>query len=166
MMYKGFYISVEVTKNSNGRVIYIAKAVNGSDSAHGDTPEDAIKHLKDKIDNISAWHAIYSLPLQEWELNALINRIKGSDEIWIRRKLTTIHYIIQDECGINYRAMLNHYKDIEKALNECDNNFNLDILQIDHIDGKSFLIIYDKDCFNTTSSIYTLYQKLRVKDRD
>lgn len=54
--YKGYTIEVDYNKN-----IWEAVAQKGEyrESSWGDTKEDAIKHLKQKIDNIDAYKEIY-----------------------------------------------------------------------------------------------------------
>ena len=76
--YKGFSIIVTEDRQAHYTARYLAKAINGSDSAYGESIETSVRYLKMKIDNIDTYNEYYTRPLEEDELNKMISFIKSA----------------------------------------------------------------------------------------
>ena len=161
--YKGFCIVVTEDKQAHSTARYTAKAINGSDSAYGESIETAVKHLKNKIDNIDAYKDLYTRPLDENELNRLIAFLHSADgEIRVRLKLQRKHFFTQkDFVEIGIRAIINHTDIIQMALNSQANSFQLDWAKVS-IGQDDFYAIYDLNYFDTDAKKAQLRDKLFV----
>ena len=160
MEYKGYILIVEEKRNAPKALRYLAKAINGSDAAFGETEDDALIQLKQKIDNIPAFQGIQSLPLDSIHLEMLRNIIT-ENEVFIRRKLNQKHYILQDEYGLGYRALLHHCDFIQETLNTLGNSFELGVTEKeDPHTGRHSLILYDKLFYKSENELCILIRKL------
>ncbi len=162
MNYKGYEISVTKHKGKKNGIQYLAAAINGSDSAFGETEEDAIRILKNKIDAIPAFQQIYTRPYSEAELEQLIQYIKNPDnELMIRLKLNKQHYIGQNDfSGIDLRAICNHSDVIETALNECGNSYCLKPFEVLMHGIRNEYILYDAYYYEDTLKFKRLLERL------
>lgn len=159
--YKGFCIVVTEDKQAHYTARYLAKALNGSDSAHGESVETAMRHLKRKIDNIDIYNEHYTRPLEENELNRLISFIKSADgEMRIRLKLQKIHFFTQNDFSeIGIRAIINHTDVIQQSINSQGNSFQLNWAKAS-IGRDDFYAIYDLNYFDTDIKKRQLEDKL------
>ena len=159
--YKCFCIVVTEDKQAHSTARYIAKAINGSDSAYGESIETAVRHLKNKIDNIDAYKDLYTRPLDQNELDRLIAFLHRTDgEIRVRLKLQRKHFFTQkDFVEIGIRAIINHTDIIQMALNSQANSFQLDWAKVS-IGQDDFYAIYDLSYFDTDIKKAQLRDKL------
>jgi len=161
--YKGFSIIVTEDRQAHYTARYIAKAMNGSDWACGESVESAVRHLKHKIDNIDTYQSIYTRPLEESELNRLISFLRGSNgEMRVRLKLQRNHFFTQrDFVEIGIRAIINHTDVIQRELNNQGNKFQLACAQLT-IGCDLFCAVYDCNYFDTSkiSQLEEILQKL------
>lgn len=159
--YKGFCIVVTEDKQAHYTARYLAKASNGSDSAHGESIETAVRYLKRKIDNIDTYNEHYTRPLEEDELNRLISFIKSADgEMRIRLKLQRKHFFTQNDFSeIGIRAIINHTDVIQQVINSQGNSFQLDWARA-AIGNNDFYAIYDINHFDTIAKKSQLEEKL------
>ena len=159
--YKGFLIVVSEIKQAHWTARYLAKASNGSDSAHGESIEDAVRHLKSKIDSINIHKGISTRPLENTELDRLVAFLNSPDgEMRIRHKLQHKHFFTQNDfCEIGLRAIINHTDIIQAEMNKQGNSFQLN-LATTTLGNKDFYAIYDMNYFDTPSKISRLENTL------
>lgn len=161
MNYKGYEISITKHYGGTNGVQYLAKALNGSDYAFGDSEDDAISALKRKIDAIPGFQSIYMRPYEKDKLDRFITVMKEPRTLTkLRMRFDRQHYIKQDFCTIDARAIINHFAIIEQILNEDGNSYKLDWLKISPHDGREYYILFDKKYFDKEMKIRSLIDRL------
>lgn len=159
--YKGFYIVVSEDKQAHDTARYLAKVLNGSDSAHGESIETAVNHLKRKIDNIDSYKELYTRPLENSEMDRLIAFLKSPyGEMRVRLKLQRKGFFTQNDFPeIGVRAIINHTDMIQNVINSQGNSFQLDWAKVSN-GNDDFYAIYDLNYFDTSIKKSNLEDKL------
>ena len=158
--YKGFCIVVNENKQAHHTARYMAKVSNGSDSSCGESIETAVRHLKQKIDNIDAYQELYTRSLEADELQRLVAFLRSTNgEMRVRHKLKRQHFFTQNDfVEIGIRAIINHTDLIQMELNSQGNSFQLACIGV--TTGRSdYYAIYDSKHFNT------IEKRLQLKDK-
>ena len=159
--YKSFCIVVIEIKDTHWTAKYLAKTLNGSDTAHGESVEAAVRHLKRKIDNINSFKEIYTRPLDSDELDRLVAFLSSpKGETCVRIKLQQKHFFTQNDFPeIGLRAIFNHTDIIQTVINAQGNSFQLDWARAT-IGNNDFYAIYDTNHFDTITKKSQLEEKL------
>lgn len=131
--YKGYTINVKKDDSANEAYRYVAYIIDSSgerEHTRGCSKDDAVSHLKQRIDNYKVYNDIYTAPLSEEELKTLVQYIKNNS-FKIARRLKTQHYILPNEFSkISFRAICNHCGIIEDTLKECGEDVSIDVAKI------------------------------------
>lgn len=141
---------------------YIAEVLNGTVSAVGETFEDAVNKLKNKLDNINTHIESQTCELDDNDKKDLADFLRNTDiEMRIRHKLKHQHFFTQkDFSKIGIREIKNHTNDIQDVLKGLGNSFKLDWISVTN-GHTEFYAIYDMEHFDTYSKQLRLADELR-----